>query len=378
MKYHLLYPFKLTTFAHQLNESVNMLTTDSTFEIKLTESSAIESVDFDDIKFGQVFSDHLFYLDYIDGEWTKGVIEPFGPMSMSPATMCIHYGQSIFEGMKAYRQPDGSVSMFRPGANISRFNLSAKRMCMPEVPEDVFMQALVELISIDKDWVPHNSNSSLYIRPFLFATDSHVGVRPSNTYRFMIFTCPVGQYYNKPVRVKIECEYTRAAIGGTGAAKAAGNYAGSLLPTKLANDKGYDQLLWTDSKTHTCIEECGTMNVAFVINGKMIVPAPSDTVLDGITRESAITLAQDLGIEVESRIVTIAELEKAAENGTLTEAFGLGTAATVSLMSTIGFEDGDYDLPDLSTWIVSSLIKKALDEIRLGNGEDVHGWNIPV
>ncbi|MGY8918003.1 MAG: branched-chain amino acid aminotransferase, partial [Flavobacteriales bacterium] len=261
-----------------------MLIKDSTFEINLSNTSSISQVNFDDITFGKVFSDHMFVMDFVDGEWKRGSIEPFAPLTISPSTMALHYGQSIFEGMKAYRQTDGSVSMFRPGANISRFNLSAQRMCMPSVPEDIFMQALVELIGVDEAWVPNDPQSSLYIRPLLFATDSHVGVRPSHSYKFIIFTCPVGQYYSKPVSVKVETEFTRAASGGTGAAKAAGNYAAAMLPTKLANEQGYDQLLWTDAKTHSFIEECGTMNVAFVIDGKMIIPSTSNTVLAGITR----------------------------------------------------------------------------------------------
>ena len=355
-----------------------MLTKDFTFEINMSENSSIDQIDFDNIGFGDVFSDHIFIMDYIDGEWKRGSIEPFGPLSLSPSTMALHYGQSIFEGMKAYRQTDGSVSMFRPGANIARFNRSAKRICMPEVPEDIFMQALVELISLDEAWVPNNSNSSLYIRPFLFATDSHVGVRSSNNYKFMIFTCPVGQYYNKPVRVKVETHFTRAAQGGTGAVKASGNYAAALLPTKLAHDEGYDQLLWTDAKSHEFIEECGTMNVGFVVDGKMIIPSTSDTVLSGITRDSAITLAKDLGIEVESRTISVVELEEAADRGLLQEAFGLGTAATVSFISAIGFAGRDYNLPHFSTWRVAPQIKSALDAVRLGTGEDKHGWNIPV
>ena len=355
-----------------------MLIKDSTFEINLSNTSSISQVNFDDITFGKVFSDHMFVMDFVDGEWKRGSIEPFAPLTISPSTMALHYGQSIFEGMKAYRQTDGSVSMFRPGANISRFNLSAQRMCMPSVPEDIFMQALVELIGVDEAWVPNDPQSSLYIRPLLFATDSHVGVRPSHSYKFIIFTCPVGQYYNKPVSVKVETEFTRAASGGTGAAKASGNYAAAMLPTKLANEQGYDQLLWTDAKTHSFIEECGTMNVAFVIDGKMIIPSTSDTVLAGITRNSAITLAKDLGIDVESRIISVKELEEAAKAGLLQEAFGLGTAATVSVMSTIGFADGDYLLPDAASWSVAPQIKAALDSVRLGTGEDKHGWNIPV
>ena len=356
----------------------NIITMDTTFDVRHCENSAISQVDFNNIAFGKVFSDHVFVMDYEDGEWKKGCIEPFGPMSMSPASMVLHYGQAIFEGMKAYRQQNGSVSLFRPGTNISRFNLSAKRMCMPEVPEDIFMQALVELVGLDSDWVPSSSDASLYIRPFMFANDSHVGVRASHSYRFMIFTCPVGAYYSKPVRVKVETEYTRAAIGGTGAAKAAGNYAGSLYPTKLAGEEGYDQLLWTDASTHSCIEECGTMNAAFVVDGKLLVPATSDTILDGVTRKSAIQIAKDLGIEVEERSISVSELEEAAKAGTFQEAFGLGTAATVSIMSAIGFEGWDFDLPSVDSWTVAPQLRASLENLRRGVSEDPYGWNIPV
>ena len=355
-----------------------MISMDTTFDVRHCETSAIDQVDFNNIAFGKVFSDHIFIMDYENGEWKKGSIEPFGPMTMSPASMVLHYGQAIFEGMKAYRQQDGSASLFRPGDNINRFNLSAKRMCMPEVPADIFMQALVELVGLDNDWVPSSDDASLYIRPFMFAIDSHVGVRASNSYRFMIFTCPVGAYYSKPVRVKVETEYTRAAMGGTGAAKAAGNYAGSLYPTKKAGEEGYDQLLWTDASTHSFIEECGTMNAAFVVEGKLLVPATSDTILDGVTRKSAIQIAIDLGIEVEERIISVEELENAAKDGSLQEAFGLGTAATVSLMCTIRFEGWDFDLPSVDSWLVAPQLRKTLENIRRGVSEDPYGWNIPV
>ncbi|MAO46843.1 MAG: branched chain amino acid aminotransferase [Crocinitomicaceae bacterium] len=355
-----------------------MIRMDTSFDVRLCENSAINQVDFNNIAFGKVFSDHVFVMDYLDGEWQKGSIEPYGPMSMSPASMVFHYGQAIFEGMKAYRQQDGNASLFRPGDNIKRFNLSAVRMSMPEVPADIFMQALVELVGIDNQWVPSKDDASLYIRPFMFATDSHVGVRASHSYRFMIFTCPVGAYYSKAVRVKVETEYTRAAMGGTGAAKAAGNYAGSLYPTKLAGEQGYDQLLWTDASSHKFIEECGTMNAAFVVAGKLLVPATSDTILDGVTRKSAIQLAKDLGITVEERAISVLELEEAAKAGTLTEAFGLGTAATVSVMCTIGFKNCDFDLPSFDTWTVAPQIKTTLENLRRGYSEDPYGWNIPV
>ena len=348
------------------------------FDIAPVGTSRLADVDFSNLAFGKVFSDHMFVMDFEDGEWKRGEISSYGPMTFSPAMMSLHYGQAIFEGMKAFRQTDGSVSLFRPGANISRFNFSARRMGMPEVPEDIFLQALVEMLKLDHGWVPSNPDSALYIRPFMFATEAHVGVRPSQQYRFCIFTCPVGAYYTKPVKVKVEMHYTRAAHGGTGAAKAAGNYAGSLFPTELAKSEGYDQILWTDAATHTSVEECGTMNVAFVLDGKMVVPNTSDTVLSGITRASAIALMKHAGVKVEERKVTVQELVEAADTGRLTEAFGLGTAATVSPICTLGLPGSDWDLPEMSTWTIAPKVKSLLDDVRYGSGEDPFGWNIPV
>ena len=348
------------------------------FDITPVGNSRLSEVDFDNLAFGQVFSDHMFVMDYEDGSWKRGEISSFGPMTFSPAMMSLHYGQAIFEGMKAFRQADGGVSLFRPGENIKRFNFSARRMSMPEVPEDIFLQSLVELVKLDQGWVPSNPDSALYIRPFMFASESHVGVRPSLKYRFCIFTCPVGAYYTKPVSVKVEQHFTRAARGGTGAAKAAGNYAGSLHPTELAKQAGYDQILWTDAATHTTVEECGTMNVAFVIDGVMVVPETSDTVLAGVTRASAIALLRHAGLEVEERTVRVQELEDAAANGTLTEAFGLGTAATVSPIQRLGLPEGDRELPDIQTWVVAHKVKELLKDVRYGTGEDPFGWNIPV
>ena len=229
------------------------------FDISPVGTSRLGEVDFENLAFGKVFSDHMFVMDYADGAWQRGEISAFGPMTFSPAMMSLHYGQAIFEGMKAFRQQDGSVSLFRPGRNIQRLNFSARRLSMPEVPEDIMFQAIVELVKLDSNWVPSAPDSALYIRPFMFATESHVGVRPSNNYRLCVFTCPVGAYYTKPVRVKVETKFTRAAAGGTGAAKAAGNYAGSLHPTELAKSKGYDQILWTDGATHTKVEECAPL-----------------------------------------------------------------------------------------------------------------------
>ena len=348
------------------------------FDVSPVSASRLGEVDFENLRFGQVFSDHMFVMDFVDGKWQRGEISAFGPMTFSPAMMSLHYGQAIFEGMKAFGQPDGGVSMFRPGSNIKRFNFSARRMSMPEVPEDIFMQALVEMLKLDHAWVPKTPDSALYVRPFMFASEAHVGVRPSQTYRFCIFTCPVGAYYTQPVRVKVEQHFTRAAHGGTGAAKAAGNYAGSLYPTELARAEGYDQILWTDAATHTAVEECGTMNVAFVIDGRMVVPQTSDTVLSGVTRGSAIQLMRHQGVEVEERKVLVDELVEAAHSGRLTEAFGLGTAATVSPITLLGLPGKDWNLPDIDQWIMAHKVKESLNGVRYGTGDDPFGWNIPV
>lgn len=355
-----------------------MIDTSSSFDIQLTETSRLSQVNFDELVFGRTFSDHMFVMEYEDGKWSKGKIEPYGPFTMSPASMVFHYGQAIFEGMKAYRLTDGSVSLFRPGKNIARFNKSAERMCMPQVPEDIFMEALTTLVKIDQNWVPQSDQASLYIRPFMIATDSFVGVRPSEKYAFSIFTCPVNAYYKEPVKVKVEQKYTRAAAGGTGFAKAAGNYAGALYPSQQAHEKGYHQLLWTDAKEHKYIEESGTMNAMFVIDGKLVSPATSDTILSGVTRDSVLTLAKDLGIDVEVRPLSVEELETGLKSGAVTEAFGVGTAATIAPMALIGFDSGDCHLPPQAQWKVAGAIQTELDALRRGRIEDRFDWNIVI
>jgi branched-chain amino acid aminotransferase len=246
--------------------------------IQKVQNSRINEVDFDNIPFGKVYSDHMFIADYEGGQWSNLRIVPYANLSMAPASSVIHYGQSVFEGLKAYKNNDGEAVVFRPDANAKRLNKSAERMCIPEVPEELFMQAMTELLKIDKDWIPSKDNTALYIRPYVFAMDDYIGIKPSEKYRFMIITCPVGAYYSEPVKVKIETEFTRAAQGGTGYAKAAGNYAGSLYPAKLAQKQGYLQLVWTDAKEHKYIEESGTMNIMFVINDTLITPEASSTI----------------------------------------------------------------------------------------------------
>jgi|TARA_B110000902_G_scaffold107253_1_gene126759 branched-chain amino acid aminotransferase len=346
-----------------------------TLAIKITKTkeSRINEVDFNNIPFGKVFSDHMFTMDYKDGEWSNPEILPFGKMLFSPAMSSIHYGQSIFEGMKAFRK-DGEVYTFRAKDNFARLNRSADRMCMPNIPNELVMSGLKELLRTDKEWIPENETNSLYIRPFMFATDEYVGIRPSETYKFMIFCCPVGNYYSEPLKVKIETHFTRAANGGVGEAKAAGNYASSLYPAKLANEQGYHQLLWTDSKEHKYIEESGTMNVMFVINNTLITPSLSGTILPGITRNSVLTIAKDWGYNVEERQITVTEVIEAIKNGTLTEAFGAGTAATIAQIQTIGLDGMDYELPEIKGREFSNRVLKFLNNIKRGQETDKWGW----
>jgi branched-chain amino acid aminotransferase len=288
--------------------------------------------------------------------------------------MSIHYGQSIFEGMKAYRSKKGEVLVFRPEENMKRFNKSALRMCMPEVPEEIFLGGLKQLIELDNAWVPENEGCSLYIRPFMFATDEYVGVSPSTTYKFIIFNCPVGSYYTKPLRVRVETEYIRAAKGGVGFAKNAGNYGGSLYPTIEANKAGYDQIIWTDAATHQYVEEAGTMNLLFIINGVLVTAPTGDTILDGVTRKSVIQIAKDWGIEVQERLLSVKELVEGISSGTVTEAFGAGTAAVIAPIQTIGFDGKDYELPARKESDFSAKVFNEINQIRLGEIADTRGW----
>lgn len=344
-------------------------------EFRQTENSRIQEVDFNNLPFGKHFSDHMFVADFVDGQWLNQQVVPFDNFTLSPALSSLHYGQSIFEGMKAYKNDAGEVLMFRPLDNLNRMNESARRMCMATLTEDVFMGGLEALLRIDADWVPTAPGSSLYIRPYMFATDIFLGVAPSKTYRFCIFTCPVGTYYSKPPKVKVETEYIRAAEGGVGYAKCAGNYAGSMYPTMLAQQAGYDQLLWTDAKEHKYFEESGTMNVMFVIDGKLVTPALSDTTLKGITRDSILQIARSMSIEVEERRVSVEEVIGGIESGRLTEAFGAGTAVVVSPFSVIGYQGKDYMLAEnpIGTSIAVR-IKNYMTDIRTGKTDDVFGW----
>lgn len=350
----------------------------STIQIEQTNQSRINELDEDNIPFGKLYSDHMFIADYEDGEWKDHRIVPFQNISISPANTTLHYAITIFEGLKAYRDENGEVTVFRPQANAKRLNVSAERMCIPEVPEDLFMEALTELLKLDSSWVPSKPGTALYIRPFVFGTDEYIGIRPSENFRFMIITGPVGSYYTKPVSVKIETEFARAFEGGTGFAKAGGNYAASLYPARLAREKGFDQLIWTDAKTHQYIEESGTMNVMFKIDDKLVTAPTSGTILKGITRDSVLTIARDWGMNVEEKPLAVADLVAAAREGRLKEAFGIGTAATIAPIAKIGYQDEIFELPELTDSSFAHKVLKELNDIRTGATEDKYGWNYKI
>ncbi len=343
-------------------------------QIHPISKSRIDEVDYNQLTFGRSFADHMLIAEYADGAWQSMTIQPYGPLSYQPAMMSIHYGQSIFEGMKGYRSSEGDVLVFRPQENFKRFNKSAVRMCMPEVPEEIFLGGLKKLLEIDNAWVPEKEGCSLYIRPFMFATDEYVGVSPSTTYKFIIFNCPVGSYYSKPLKVRVETEYIRAAKGGVGFAKNAGNYGGSLFPTQKAMQAGYDQIIWTDAATHQYVEEAGTMNLMFMVGGSLVTAPKGDTILDGVTRKSVIQIAKDWGIDVQERQLSVKELVNGILDGSVTEAFGAGTAAVIAPIQTIGFDGVDYQLPDKKESDFSSKVFTEINQIRLGQIKDTRGW----
>src|SRR6195952_3932578 len=351
-----------------------------TLDIKITKTthSRLAETDFDDLPFGKTFSDHMFVADYADGEWKNLQVIPYGEIGLSPAISALHYGQAFFEGLKAYKHADGKVTIFRPDKNAIRFNKSAERLCMPTIPEDVFLQSLAAIVDIDRDWIPAAPGHSLYIRPFMFATDQYLGVAPSKTYKYMILLCPVGPYFTKPLRVKIETHYTRSAEGGMGYAKSSGNYGGSMYPARKATEEGFDQLIWTDAKDHQYVEEMGAANVMFVLDGKLITPSTRDTILDGVTRDTVLALARSWGMPVEERRVSVAEVIEGAKNGKLTDAFGAGTAATIAPVGSISLNGEEYFLSDPKTREFSQKVLKELDNIKYGRVADAHGWNYPV
>lgn len=344
----------------------------------LTSTSRRTTLDLSNPEFGKDCSDHMFSADYENGQWTNAQIIPYGNISCSPSMLALHYGQSVFEGLKAFRLPDGRVSIFRPDSHLVRFNRSLDRMCMPLVPEDLFFSAITTLLSVDQEWVPSAPGTSLYLRPFCFASEPRLKIKIADQYRFIVLASPAGKYFGHPFRLKVETEYTRTAEGGTGYAKCAGNYGSSFYPVKKAVDEGFDQVLWTDAKEHRYIDEAGMMNIMFMVDGKIITPSLNTAILEGITRDSVLTLAKDQGIVVEERRIAVDELELYLREGRVTEVFGTGTAAVVASVQLIRIGENDYTIPTPSK---DSFHRKAyalLNEMRVGLAPDPHGWNFII
>ncbi len=345
--------------------------------VEKAATSKISSVDFDNLPFGSIYSDHMMICEYKEGSWGAPKIVPYGPINLDPAAKIFHYGQSIFEGMKAYRDNEDQIWLFRPLDNHARLNTSAKRLAMPEFPQDIFMDGLTTLLQLEKDWIPQSTGSSLYIRPFMFASGIGFHASPADSYTFMIACAPSGPYFAGKVKVLIEETYARAANGGVGYAKAGGNYAAQFYPTQLATDKGYQQVIWTDDNKHEYIEEAGAMNVFIRINDTLITAPTNDRILDGITRKSILEIAHDEGIKTEVRKIKVAEVIDAANNGTLKEMFGAGTAAVVSPIAGFGYQGQDYDLPELEN-NYASLLKKRITDIQYNKSDDAFGWRYKV
>ncbi|MGW6425845.1 branched-chain amino acid aminotransferase [Nocardia sp. NPDC055053] len=332
--------------------------------------------------FGRFFTDHMVSIDYADGEWGNARVEPYGPLSMDPATMVFHYGQAIFEGLKAYRQPDGSIATFRIDANAARFRRSAARMAMAELPEELFVESVRQLLEVDADWVPAaGGEESLYLRPFMFSTEAGLGVKPASAYKYLLLASPAGAYFPrgvKPVRVWLSTEYVRAAPGGTGEAKVAGNYAASLLAQAQATEKGCDQVVWLDACERAYVEEMGTNNLFFVFGtgseARLVTPELSGSLLPGITRDSLLTLAADSGYPVEERKVSVEEWRKGAESGEISEVFACGTAAVITPVGWVKSAEGEFSIGGGEPGAVTMALRDTLTGIQRGTFADSHGW----
>ena len=347
--------------------------------VQPVENSRVASVDWENLGFGRLFSDHMFVVDYTEDEgWQDARIVPYDNFQFAPSLSSLHYGQSIFEGMKAFRNQDRKLVLFRPDAHCARFNRSAKRMCMPEIPEEIFMDGLKQVLALDKNWVKDEPGGQLYIRPMMFATQEFLGVQASNAYRMVIFTSPVGAFYKEPVNVWIEDEEVRAAPGGVGAAKTAGNYGRTIQIQRQKQQDGYHVVLWLDAINHRFVEEYSTMNAMFVIDDVVITPPTSDTILSGITRMSAVQLLEDNGYKLQVRKIAIDEILQAHHDGTLQEAFGTGTAAVVSPTKNLHFNGLDIPLSDFADMQHGQFIKQTLHDMRIGTADDPYGWIVPV
>ncbi|GLC88473.1 branched-chain amino acid aminotransferase [Lysinibacillus piscis] len=332
--------------------------------------------------FGKRFTDHMFSMDYEEGKgWHNAKITEYKPIELSPAATVLHYGQAVFEGLKAYATEAGEILLFRPDQNFKRLNRSNERLCIPAIDEEFALYALKELLQIDRDWVPTSEGTSLYIRPFIIATEPYLGVSPAKNYKFMIIMSPVGSYYAEginPIKILVEQHYVRAVAGGTGEAKAGGNYASSLKGSELANAQGYAQTLWLDGKEHQYVEEVGSMNIFFKIAGKVITPALNGSILAGITRDSMINVLKSKNIPVEERKIAFLEIVEAANNGTLEEVFGTGTAAVISPVGYLKWSDGAIDVNNGQIGEVTQMLYDTLTGIQYGKLEDTFGWTIKL
>lgn len=344
-------------------------------EVQLVENSRRDGLDINNLPFGKTFSDHMFVADYKDGKWQNCQLVPYGDIAFAPSMMALHYGQSVFEGMKAnISTKTGEPVLFRAKKHAQRFNKSSERLGMPAVPEELFLEAVNSLTVVDKKWIPESAGSALYIRPFLFAADESLGVRASDSYKFIVFTGPVGPYYPKPVRILVAQKYVRAFPGGVGYAKAAGNYAATLKPAEIAKKEGFDQILWLDGLEFKYLQECGTMNIFVVIGDTVLTPPTTDSILDGVTRDSIIQLLEAKGIKVEVRPIAIDELVEAHKAGELKEMFGSGTAAVVSHVADLSYQDTVYSLPAIEDRKIGPMIKKELTDIKEHTVEETNGW----
>lgn len=347
--------------------------------IQKSTNPRISEFDPNNFSFGSMFSDHMLICEYEDGKWGEIKILPYGPLPFSPAMMGINYGQACFEGMKAYKDKDGQVFLFRPDKNFARINKSATRLAMPEVTEEMFLEGIRTLVDLDREWVPHGAGCSLYLRPLIFATEEVLKARISTKFMFAIVASPAKSYYSAPVSVKIADHYSRAANGGVGSAKAAGNYAASFYPTKLAMEEGFDQVIWTDDSTHEFFEESGTMNVFVRINNTIYTPPTSEKILDGVTRDSFIQLAKKRGIEVQVTPVSVKQVIEAHKNNTLKEVWGVGTAVVTSVFKALGYQGEKLALPELSLEDSFALtLQKDLLDIQNNITEDTFGWRVLV
>lgn len=346
-------------------------------DIQRSPNSKINDTNFDNLIFGQVFTDHMMECDFKNGEWQAPVIKPYGPLSLEPSARVFHYGQAVFEGMKAYKDKDDRIWLFRPDQNFERINKSSKRLAIPEFPKEYFFNALEELLKLDKDWIKKGFGNSLYIRPFVIATEEGVSASAAREYKFMIICSPAQAYYSGEVRVKFSEEYSRAADGGVGFAKAAGNYGAQFYPTNLAKEEGFQQIIWTDANTHDYLEEAGTMNIFFRIGDKLVTAPTNDRILDGVTRKSVLTLAEEFNIETEVRRVSVKEILEAAEKGELKEMFGSGTATVINPIAGFGYKDQKFELPKIED-SYAKFFKDKLMKIQYNEAEDKFGWRYEV